>query len=120
MANANSSWLADRIKNDVLGMSNLTVALYTNEVTSGGAGDEVSGGSYARKPVTLENDGTGRVRNQNEVEFPNMPTVVVKSAGIWDDNGNLIIYGKLDSNKSVQGGDPLKFVAHAIKMNWLA
>lgn len=119
MANANSAWLADRIKSDVLGMSNLEVALYTNEVNSAGTGNEVVGGSYARQSITLEPDGTGRVRNSNVIEFLDMPTAEVKSAGIWDSSGNLVLYGKF-STKSVYAGDPVKFVPHAIKMNWLA
>ncbi len=119
MANANSTWLAERIKTDVLGMTGLKIALYTDNVNANGTGTEVVGGSYARQSITLEADGSGAVRNAALIEFTAMPAATVKSAGIWDTSGNLVIYGNLDSNKAVVAGDPLKFIANAISMSWL-
>lgn len=119
MANENSAYLADFIRDEVLSRNDLTVKLYTDTVTQNGSGDEVSGGSYAPQSATFVTDGTGAIRNQDDIEFDDMPNVTVRSAALWD-GGNMICGGKLVSSKEVRSGDPVKFVAGELKMSWLA
>lgn len=107
------------------GPSTIYVALYTTAPTDSTAGTEVSGGSYARVAVTsslanwagTQGAGTttastgtsGTTSNNNAITFPS-PTAnwgVIVAAGLLDaaTGGNLLAYGALTANKTVNNGD---------------
>lgn len=92
------------------------VALYTAAPTDAGGGTEVSGGSYARVPVTQADgswaapSGTPRATsNAAAITFP-APTGnwgVVTHFGIFDDPsaGNLLYWAALTYPKTINNGD---------------
>lgn len=107
------------------GPANLYVALFTTNPTDTGGGVEVSGGSYARVTVvsslanwagtqaagsTIASSGTtGTTSNNSAITFPS-PTAnwgTVTGFGIFDaaTTGNLLIWGALTTQKTVNNGD---------------
>jgi hypothetical protein len=95
----------------------LGVALFTVTPSDSGGGTEVSGGSYARvdRPPLDANwtaaSGTdGATDNAAAITFPtptaNWGTIV--AFGIFDatSGGNLLVWGPITPNKTVNNGDP--------------
>ena len=95
----------------------LGVALFTVTPADAGGGTEVTGGSYARVnlPPLDANwtapDGTGGLTdNAAAITFPtpsaNWGTVV--AFGIFDATtaGNLLVWGPITPNKTINNGDP--------------
>lgn len=101
------------------------IGLFTANPTDSTAGTEVSGGAYARVAVTsslanwagtqaaasttASSGNTGTTSNNAAVTFP-APTGswgVITGFGIFDaaSGGNLLIYGALTTNKTVNNGD---------------
>jgi len=101
----------------------LNVALYTVTPDDTGGGTEVTGGSYARvdlPPLNTNWTGThgsttgassgtgGATDNAVEITFP-APTAdwgTVVAFGIFDESSNLLIWGPVTPNKTVNNGDP--------------
>lgn len=119
------------------GPATLYVGLYTANPTDAAGGTEVTGGAYARVAVTsaltawagtqaaastVASSGTsGTTSNNAAVTFP-APTAnwgVVTGFGIFDaaTAGNLLIWGALTTNKTVNNGDPApSFAAAALSL----
>lgn len=117
--------------------STLYVGLLTAVPTDSTAGTEVSGGSYARVAVTCSlanwagtqsagsttaSSGTnGTTSNNSAITFP-APTAswgVVTSIGIYDaaSAGNLLMYGTLNTSKTINNGDAApSFIAAALSL----
>src|SRR5690606_14615208 len=101
-----SDYLEGKLLDHVLRMrafslpSGLYVVIFETSTADDGSRTEVSGGSYARQPVTF---GAGSAPNErsntNPVNFPNMPAVTVVSAAIYDAVilGNMLFHGPLTS-----------------------
>lgn len=92
--------------------SGLYVALFETSTADDGSGTEVSGGSYARQPVTFGPGSAPNERsNTNPVNFPNMPAVTVVSAAIYDAVilGNMLFHGPLTSPVVVDAGNTFAF-----------
>lgn len=108
------------------GPATLYVALYTANPTDSTAGTEVSGGSYARVAVTsslanwagtqgagttaVSSGTSGTTSNNAAITFP-APTAnwgVITGVGLLDAStaGNLLFFGALTTNKTVNNGDP--------------
>lgn len=121
------------------GITSLHVGLLTVAPTDSTAGTEVSGGAYARVSVTnalanwagtqgagttVASSGTGgQTSNNAAITFPtptaNWGTVV--AFGIYDaaTAGNLIIFGTISPNKTVNNGDPApSFAAAALGLTF--
>jgi hypothetical protein len=110
--------------------SALYVALFTAAPSDSGGGTEVSGGSYARvqrDPLDANWTGAsstdGLTDNAADITFPtptaNWGTIV--AFGIFDASsaGNLLVWGNLTTNKTVNNGDPApKFVAGALDITF--
>lgn len=117
--------------------STLHVALLTAAPSDTGGGTEVTGGSYARVPVTASlanfagtqsagsttaSSGTsGTTSNNGAISFPaptaNWGTVV--AFGIYDaaSAGNLLFSGSLGTNKTINNGDAApSFAAAALSI----
>jgi hypothetical protein len=95
----------------------LGVALFTVTPSDSGGGTEVSGGSYARVDVppldanwTAASATDGLTDNAAAITFPtpsaNWGTIV--AFGIFDatTGGNLLVWGPITPNKTVNNGDP--------------
>lgn len=116
-----SDYLENRVLDHFLGgvastaPATVYVALFTAAPTDAGGGTEVSGGAYARAAVT--NNATnwpaasgGAKANGTAITFP-APTAnwgVVVAFGIFDAAaaGNLLYWGLITPNKTVNNGDP--------------
>jgi hypothetical protein len=98
------------------------IALYTVAPGEGGGGTEVSGGSYARQAATFTVSGTAptEATNSAAIEFPTATgswgTVV--AAAIFDasTSGNMLAFANLDTSKTIDSGDVLRFNAGALDL----
>lgn len=90
------------------------LALYTVAPTDTGGGTEVSGTAYVRKAATFTVSGD-TASNNAAVEWPtaggSWGTVV--AVGVFDalSGGNLIAYGDLTANKTIDTGDVFRIPA---------
>lgn len=105
------------------------VALFTASPSDTGGGTEVTGGTYARVPVTsaltswagtqaaasttVSSGTSGTTTNNADITFPTPSASwgTVTSYGLFDalSGGNLLIYGALDISKTINSGDVVKF-----------
>lgn len=88
------------------------VALFTStataaELEAGTITNEVTGGSYARQAVTFDAPAGGATANSAAVSFTSMPAVTVAFAAVMDATtaGNVLFYGALTANKTLNAGD---------------
>lgn len=115
--------LLDHIFNNTSWTSPATVylALYTSECDDETPGTEVSGGAYARRPISLKNIqyAAGKVQGVNDggIEFPEAtadwgtPSYV----GIWShltstDTGYYLFWGEIDTPIECKTGYVLRIV----------
>lgn len=114
-----SNFLENKVLDHILGTTSYTMpstphlALYTVAPTDSTSGTEVTGGSYARKPVTFNASSGGVATNSANVDFTGMPTATVVAIAVCDSlsGGNILVYGTLTSNKSVTSGDTLRIAS---------
>lgn len=144
MASGFSSYLSERVRNEVLGAvafgapANTFTALWTTAVGTdmdgfhGGTAGEVSGGSYDR--VSKANNTTNWASitgdaakvNSNAHTFPTATANwnggnVIPQMGIFDGNAktsadNLLVWGDLTTAKAVLNGDTAQFNTSAISI----
>lgn len=91
------------------------LALYTVAPTDAGGGTEVTGGSYARTAITwgTPTSGAGSVANSADIVFPTATADwgTVVAVAIWDNAGtNMLWYGTLTANKTINNGDVFKIL----------
>jgi hypothetical protein len=95
--------------------SQVYVALFTSDPTDAGTGTEVSGGGYARQPVTFNAPSNGQVTNAADILFPIATASwgTVTHVGIYDavTGGNLLFHGALTTSKTISANDQLKIAA---------
>jgi hypothetical protein len=88
-------------------------ALFTAAPGETGGGTEVSGGTYAREAITFGAAADGEVTNSAEVDFGTATANwgTISHVGIFDASsaGNMLAYGALASNKTVNNGDSFSF-----------
>lgn len=86
-------------------------ALYTTATTDAGGGTEVTGGSYARQPVSLGAAVAGIATNSASVNFSNMPAVTVTHFGLRDalTAGNLLMHNALTAPVTLTAGQTFTF-----------
>lgn len=96
----------------------LYVALFTANTTEAGGGTEVTGGSYARQPVTLSAPGSSpagavTVSNSTQVAFSGMPAATVVAAALYDaaTGGNQLASDNGMTDVAVGAGQRLVFDA---------
>lgn len=121
-----TSYLADALLNEVLRGTNYTppttvyLALFTSAPGESGGGTEVSGGSYARQAISFsapaDNSPNGRKCNlSSTITFPTATADwgVITHVAIFDSptGGNMLLYGALDSSKTVNATDTLSIPA---------
>lgn len=116
MAGNLSNYLENKLLDHFLGTTSYTmpasvyVALYTVAPSDAGGGTEVTGGSYARQTATFSAASSGATSNDANIDFTNMPTSTVVAIGVHDalTSGNLLVWGTLTANKSLDAGDTLR------------
>jgi hypothetical protein len=116
MAGNLSNYLENKVLDHILGTTSYTmpstvyVALYTAAPNDAGGGTEVSGGSYARQTADFDAAASGATQNTGNIDFVNMPASTVVAIGIHDalTSGNLLVWGTLSTNKSLDLGDTLR------------
>lgn len=116
MAGNLSNYLENKLLDHFLGTTSYTmptpvyVGLYTVAPSDSSAGTEVTGGSYARQTATFSAASSGATSNDANIDFTNMPSATVVAIGISDalTSGNLLVWGTLTANKSLDAGDTLR------------
>jgi hypothetical protein len=116
-----SDYLENALLNAVLRNTTYTspsqvyVALFTSDPTDAGTGTEVTGGGYARQPVTFNAPSNGQVTNASDILFPVATASwgTVTHIGIYDAStgGNLLFHGVLTTSKTISTDDQLKIAA---------
>ena len=128
---AMSNYLEEQILNGTLrnisysAVTTVYLALYTSNPTDADTGTEVSGGDYARQPVSFtspeQEEGRATVENDAEIEYP-VATAIwgeITHMGIRDADtgGNLLYYGELASKKNIETGDQLRISQGNLKID---
>jgi len=116
MAGNLSNYLEDKVLDHILGTTTYTkpttvyVALYTAAPNDAGGGTQVTGGSYARQTAVFDAASSGATQNTANIDFVSMPACTVVAIGIFDalTVGNLLVWGTLSTNKSLDAGDTLR------------
>lgn len=89
------------------------VALYTSNPADDNSGTEVSGGSYARQPLSVTTASGGIVTSSADITFPQATSNwgTISHIGVMDalTSGNLLMYTSLTTSKTIDSGDVLKF-----------
>lgn len=120
MAGSKSDYLENKVLDHALGTasfsspSDVYIGLYTVAPTDAGGGTEVSGNNYAREVCTFSAASGGATANDIEVTFgtPSANWGVIVAFGVFDSlsGGNLLYWGDLGSNKTVESGDVVKWL----------
>lgn len=113
-----SNYLENKLLDHVLRNTSYTsptttyVGLYTSNPDEGNTGTEVSGGSYARQPLSVTTASGGIVTSSADVTFPQATASwgTISHIGILDalTSGNLLMYTALTTSKTIDEGDILK------------
>lgn len=115
MAGNLTNYAENKILDHILGTTSYTmpttyVALYTVAPTDSSSGTEVTGGSYARQAGAFSAASGGASANSGNIDFTGMPACTVVAVAVTDalTSGNILVYGTLASNKSLDSGDTLR------------
>jgi hypothetical protein len=116
-----SDYLENALLNAVLRNTSYTspsqvyIALFTSDPTDAGTGTEVTGGGYARQPITFNAPSNGQVTNAADILFPVATASwgTVTHIGIYDaaSGGNLLFHGALTTSKTISTDDQIKIAA---------
>lgn len=90
-------------------ITNVYLALYTNDPTIGDTGTEVAGGSYARQQLSFANASDGAKASNTSETFSSMPATTVTHWGIRSasSGGNLLYFGAFDLPIQLNAGNNL-------------
>jgi hypothetical protein len=96
----------------------LTVALVTAAGNDATAGTEVTGGSYARKNLTVASAVNGGTGNSADLVWTGMPACTIVGWEIWDSAGTPVRwwYGPLDADKTLAAGDEYTIAASGLTL----
>lgn len=94
----------------------LKVALVTASGDDATAGTEVTGGSYARKNLSVAAATGGATSNSADLVWSAMPAATVVGVEIWDSATTPVRlwYGPLTDPRTVGAGDDLRLPAGAL------
>ncbi|MFF7329668.1 hypothetical protein [Streptomyces sp. NPDC008150] len=97
----------------------LKVALVTANGSDSAAGTEVTGGSYARKNMTVAAATNGATSNSADLVWSGMPAATVVGVEIWDSAGTPVRlwYGALTTSRTTASGDDFKIAAGALALS---
>ncbi len=90
-------------------ITNVYLALYTNDPTIADTGTEVAGGSYARQQLSFANASGGAKASNTSETFSSMPATTVTHWGIRSasSGGNLLYFGAFDLPIQLNAGNNL-------------
>ena len=85
------------------------LALYTSNPTAANSGTEVTGGSYARQPITFGSISGGMISNTGAVTFTSLPTANITHWGVLSalTGGTLRAFGPFPATVVAVAGDDL-------------
>lgn len=119
-----SNYLENKLLDHVLRNTSYTspttvyVGLYTSNPDEGNTGTEVSGGSYARQPLSVTTATDGIVTSSADVTFPQATANwgTISHIGLLDaiTSGNLLMYTALTTSKAIDSGDVLKIASGSL------
>lgn len=97
----------------------LKVALVTAAGDDATAGTEVTGGSYARKNLTVAAAVSGATTNSADLSWTGMPACTIVGWEIWDSTGTPVRlwYGPLDASKTLAAGDEYRITAGNLSLS---
>lgn len=83
------------------------LALYTSNPTAADVGTEVTGGSYARQPITFGSITSATISNTGALTFTSLPTANITHWGIRDalTSGSLKAFGAFPATIAAVSGD---------------
>ncbi len=100
--------------------STVYVGLFLTDPTDAGTGNEVSGGSYARKAMTFGAPSNGASLNSAAVEFDqatgNWGTIPYFAIFDALTSGNMLYHGALTASKTIETGDVFKFATSSVSV----
>lgn len=110
-----TTYMENKIIDDMLRTTAAYVALYTAAPSDAGGGTEVSGGSYARELAGLSAASSGLSANASAITFTTATASwgTITHLGLFDAStaGNLMMWSPLDASKAVASGDTFKINA---------
>ena len=96
------------------------VALYTSDPTKDNTGTEVTGVTYEREPLTMDEPDDGVTQNASEMEWAVATTVwgTITHVGIVDAvvGGNLMYFAELIEPKNITVGDQFQITPTKLKL----
>lgn len=115
-----SNLYADNVLNDLYRDDPVFLALYTSDPTGADTGTEVSGGSYARVPITFSapatETGKRTIKNNTEIQFPvatagwgTVTHIGIRTAAT---GGDLISSVALNAPRTILEGDRAVFLVN--------
>ncbi len=123
-----SNYLENVLVNAVLRNTTYTspatvyLSLHTADPTDAGTGTEVSGDTYARQSISFDAPSNGVTSNSADVEFPvaGASWGTVTHIGIWDNSttGNLLLYGALNTARTINADNQLVFLAGEVTVTF--
>jgi hypothetical protein len=96
------------------------LALFTTNPGPGGTGTEVTGGTYARQPITFSSIVDNSISNTAAIEFDGMPAVTAPYFAIYDavSGGNLLAYGPVADPIVAVADDTVQFNIGDLELNF--
>lgn len=95
------------------------LALFTASPNAGGGGTEVSGGTYARRPITYGSITAGAMSNSAVISFTGLPNSTITHYAVFDalTGGNMKGYGAINSDSIIVSGDQMQFPVGSHSIN---
>lgn len=98
------------------------VALYTSDPTEDDTGVEVTGGSYARQPITFTAPTVGATNASANAQFPqatanwgNITHVGIRDAA---SGGNLLYFSTASTARNILSGDDYAILANQVPISF--
>ena len=97
----------------------LKAALVTAAGDDATAGTEVTGGSYARKDLTVAAASGGATTNSADLLWTGMPACTIVGWEIWDNAGTPVRlwYGPLGASQTLPAGSEFKIAAGGLSLS---
>lgn len=92
------------------------LALFTTATDDAGGGTEVTGGSYARQPISFDPVVSGATVSSADVSFVDLPAATITHGALFDaeTGGNMLMHNVLVPSQSVIAGATLTLSAGSV------
>jgi len=116
-----SDYLENQVIESFLRGAAVYIALFTVSPSDAGGGTEVTGGSYARTLIAFDPAVAGSTSNSSQVTFPTSTAAwgTVVAFAIFDaiTGGNMLYWGDITPNKTVDSGDTARFATGGLTIS---